>query len=149
PRKLAAATGTAGSAPSAGSHPPGRAAIHGRAWRLDRPSSMSEPGESRFVRYEAIDGVSVITLDRQPINVYDGAFHVEFQGAWQQARRDPDTTVVVMRATGRHFCAGANLRDPQPEPEGAEVLSPWDEIRLIRETMKPTIAAVQGGCIGG
>lgn len=54
-----------------------------------------------------------------------------------------------MQAEGRHFCAGANLKDPEPEPEGALVLSPVEEITLIRRTMKPTIAAVQGGCVGG
>jgi enoyl-CoA hydratase len=103
----------------------------------------------RHVRYESVEGVSVITLDRQPLNVYDGAFHVEFQGAWQRAHSDESTTAVLMKATGRHFCAGANMRDPEPVPEGAVELSPMDEIRLIKETMKPTIAAVQGGCIGG
>jgi enoyl-CoA hydratase len=103
---------------------------------------------SKHVRYEAIDGVSVITLDRKPLNVYDGAFHVEFQSAWLQARAD-DTTAVLMQATGKHFCAGANMKDPEPVPEGAVELSPMDEIRLIKETMKPTIAAVQGACMGG
>jgi enoyl-CoA hydratase/carnithine racemase len=38
---------------------------------------------------------------------------------------------------------------PLPAPDGAEVLPPGDEMRLIRGVMKPTIAAVQGGCIGG
>lgn len=104
---------------------------------------------ARFVRYEAIDGVSVITLDRQPLNVYDGAFHIEFQSAWRRARTDRTTNVVVMLATGKHFCAGANLRDPLPAPPGTEELDPWDEIRLVKSTMKPTIAAVQGGCVGG
>lgn|GEM_PF-789290 len=105
--------------------------------------------EPRFVTYERDGKVGTITLHREPLNVYDGAFHVEFQGAWQRARLDPDTTVVVMRAFGKHFCAGANLRNPEPAPEGASVLQPSDEIALIRRTMKPTIAAVQGGCIGG
>jgi enoyl-CoA hydratase/carnithine racemase len=50
---------------------------------------------------------------------------------------------------GKHFCAGANLRDPMPAPAGARVMAPWDELRMIKGTMKPTIAAVQGGCIGG
>jgi enoyl-CoA hydratase/carnithine racemase len=54
-----------------------------------------------------------------------------------------------MKATGKHFCAGANFGDREPVPEGAVELSPMEEIRLIKETMKPTIAAVQGGCIGG
>jgi enoyl-CoA hydratase len=105
--------------------------------------------QPRHVRYEAVGGVSVITLDRQPLNVYDGLFHVEFQDAWKRARSDEGTTAVLMKATGRHFCAGANMRAPEPVPEGAIELSPMEEIRLIKETMKPTIAAVQGGCIGG
>jgi enoyl-CoA hydratase/carnithine racemase len=103
----------------------------------------------RLVRYEAVDGVSIITLDRTPLNVYDGLFHVEFQDAWRRAREDPATRVVLMRATGRHFCAGANLGDPQPAPGGRSELHPVEEIRLIKQTMKPTIAAVQGGCVGG
>jgi len=106
-------------------------------------------GDQRFVTYERDDKVGVITLDRQPINVYDGAFHIDFQGAWLEARHDPATTVVLMKATGKHFCAGANLKDPEPAPPGTTELPPGDEIRLIKHTMKPTIAAVQGGCIGG
>ena len=104
---------------------------------------------NRWVRYDAIDGVSLITLDRQPLNVYDHAFHVEFQDAWRRARSDDATNVVVMQATGKHFCGGANLRDPQDAPEDAVELRPVEEIRLVKETMKPTIAAVQGGCVGG
>ena len=101
-----------------------------------------------MVRYERDGDVAVITLDRQPVNAYDGAFHAEFQGAWLRAK-DDDSRVVVMRAEGKHFCVGANLRDPQPAPTGAVVLTAWDEIRLIQTVRKPTIAAVQGGCIGG
>jgi enoyl-CoA hydratase len=100
------------------------------------------------VRYERDGDVGVITLDGSPVNAYDDAFHVEFQDAWQRAKVD-DSRVVVMQATGRHFCVGANLKDPRPAPDGATVLPPEEEIRLIASVMKPTIAAVQGGCIGG
>jgi enoyl-CoA hydratase len=108
-----------------------------------------DDAQSQLVRYEVDNGVSVITLDRHPINVYDGRFHVEFQAAWQRARTDPESRAVVMQATGKHFCAGANMRNPEPTPAGRLELSPMDEIRLIKETMKPTIAAVQGACMGG
>jgi len=101
-----------------------------------------------MVRYERDGDVTMITLDRQPVNAYDGAFHAEFQGAWLRAR-DDDSRVVVMQANGKHFCVGANLRDPQPAPPGATILAAWDEIRLIQTVRKPTVAAVQGGCIGG
>ena len=92
--------------------------------------------------------MGVITLARQPLNTYDGAFHAQFQSAWVAAKAD-DSRVVVMMALGKHFCAGAELRNPLPAPPGVAVLPAWDEIRLIQSVMKPTIAAVQGGCIGG
>ena len=101
-----------------------------------------------FVTYERDGDVGIITLAREPLNSYDDAFHVAFQGAWLAAKAD-DTNAVVMRAVGKHFCAGAELKMPQPAPDGAEILSPGDEMRLLRGVMKPTIAAVQGGCVGG
>jgi enoyl-CoA hydratase len=101
-----------------------------------------------MVRYERDGDVTTITLARQPVNAYDGAFHADFQGAWQRAKSD-DSRVVVMKAEGKHFCVGANLRNPQPAPPDAVILDAWDEIRLIQGVRKPTIAAVQGGCIGG
>jgi len=101
-----------------------------------------------LVQYHRDGDVGVVALQRQPLNTYDGAFHVQFQGAWAEAKAD-DTNAVVMLAHGKHFCAGAELKDPQPAPAGSIVLSAGDEIRLIKSVMKPTIAAVQGGCIGG
>jgi enoyl-CoA hydratase/carnithine racemase len=101
-----------------------------------------------LVHYRRDGDVGVITLSREPLNTYDGAFHAAFQTAWLTAKAD-DSRVVVMMATGRHFCAGAELRNPLPAPEGFTELPAWEEIRLIRSVMKPTVAAVQGGCIGG
>src|ERR1700726_2291417 len=101
-----------------------------------------------LVEYRRDGDVGIITLSRDPINTYDGAFHAAFQVAWLTAKAD-NSHVVVMIATGKHFCAGAELRKPLPAPPDANILPPWDEIRLIKSVTKPTIAAVQGGCIGG
>jgi enoyl-CoA hydratase/carnithine racemase len=101
-----------------------------------------------LVSYRRDGHVGVITLQRTPLNTYDGAFHSAFQTAWTAAKTD-DSRVVVMRAVGKHFCVGAELKNPRPAPPGVELLTAPDEIRLIRSVMKPTIAAVQGGCIGG
>ena len=37
-----------------------------------------------------------------------------------------------MMATGKHFCAGAELRTPQHAPEGATILPAREEVRLIK-----------------
>ena len=104
--------------------------------------------EHSLVDYRREDAIGVITLHREPLNTYDGAFDVEFQGAWLKAK-DGRQRVVLMMATGKHFCAGAELKNRQPAPAGVSMLPAWEEIRLIKWVMKPTIAAVQGGCIGG
>lgn len=101
-----------------------------------------------LVQYRLDGDVGIITLSRSPLNTYDGAFHADFQRAWMAAKSDP-SHVVVMMATGKHFCAGAELKNPQPGPSDFTELPAADEIRLIKSVMKPTIAAVQGGCIGG
>jgi enoyl-CoA hydratase len=108
---------------------------------------MSEDDDA-MVSYERRGDIAVISLNRRPLNTYDGAFHVQFQAAWSMAASD-DSRAVVMLADGPHFCAGAELRTPLAAPVDATVMSPWDEIRLIKTVMKPTIAAVHGGCVGG
>lgn len=107
---------------------------------------MSEP----VVRYLCEDGIAQIILDRPPVNAYDARLHFELDQAWTTAARDDDARVVVLRAEGRHFCAGADLKGAgEPAPAGAETRSPWDELTFIRNVPKPTIAAVQGACVGG
>jgi enoyl-CoA hydratase len=104
--------------------------------------------DNTLVRYYRDGEIGVVSFERKPLNTYDGAFHAAFQQAWATAR-DDDSRVVVMLAHGKHFCAGGELKDPRPTPTDVKVLPPWEEIRLIKSVMKPTIAAVQGGCIGG
>jgi len=101
-----------------------------------------------MVSYRRDSGVGVITLQREPLNTYDGLFHAQFQRAWSTAKSD-DSRVVVMLSLGKHFCVGAELKNPLPAPPDVTLMPAWDEIRLVRSVMKPTIAAVQGGCIGG
>ena len=108
------------------------------------------PHQPEFVRYEAANGVGTITLDRPPLNAYDPLLHFELEQAWALGARDPDARVVVLRAAGKHFCAGALLDgSPRDAPADAEPISEWDELEFVRDLAKPTIAAVQGGCIGG
>ena len=108
------------------------------------------PHQPEFVRYEVADGVGTITLDRPPLNAYDPLLHFELEQAWAAGARDADARVLVLRAMGKHFCAGALLDgSPRAAPADAEPMSEWDELEFVRDLAKPTIAAVQGGCIGG
>ena len=108
------------------------------------------PHQPEFVRYETANGVGTITLDRPPLNAYDALLHYELEQAWKEGAADPDARVLVLRAVGKHFCAGALLDGThRAAPAGVDPMSEWDELQFVRDLMKPTIAAVQGGCIGG
>jgi enoyl-CoA hydratase/carnithine racemase len=80
----------------------------------------------------------------------DPLLQYELEQAWRRGARDADARVLVLRAEGEHFCAGALLDGSHRDaPEGADRMTEWDELAFVRDLMKPTIAAVQGGCIGG
>jgi enoyl-CoA hydratase len=107
----------------------------------------------------AIDGrVGIISLNRpDKLN----AISVELKRAlverFHEADREPATSVVVLRAEGRSFCAGYDIA-PNPAraarrgnalawhesltDDVALEMTPWD-------LTKPVIAAVQGHCLGG
>jgi enoyl-CoA hydratase len=92
----------------------------------------------------------MITLHREPFNSYDDLLLFELDSAWGRAADDPGVRVVLLEADGKHFCAGAYLGgDPQERPTGSPRSTPWDQFDFVRNIPKPTIAVVQGGCIGG
>ena len=104
--------------------------------------------DPEFVRYGRDGKVGVITLDRPPLNAYDDLLQWELEQAWERAAQDADAYVIVLRAEGKHFCAGAAMQgEKRTRPEGER--RPWEELDFIQQVMKPTIAAIQGGCIGG
>jgi enoyl-CoA hydratase/carnithine racemase len=113
------------------------------------------------VRYEPQGRIAVITLDRpDALNTFDRAMHVELHDAWVAFRDDPALAVAIVTGAGdRAFSAGADVRtwgQPQeparPHPHGPgrhlwETRFDWD-LQGGLEVWKPTIAAVNGYCIG-
>jgi enoyl-CoA hydratase/carnithine racemase len=108
------------------------------------------------ILYEAEDGVAVITLNRpEAANAQSMALLDELDAAWTRAARDEEVRVVVLRANGRHFSAGHDLKDRWPGPD--EITLEWiynaETRRYLeyslkwRNIPKPTIAAVQGKCV--
>jgi enoyl-CoA hydratase/carnithine racemase len=105
------------------------------------------------VLYEVDGHVATITYNRpDALNAINGAMRVALNATWQHFLDDTDAWVAIVTGSGRAFCAGVDLRDPQ----GAVGMWPgsfW-EIPTINsfesglEVWKPTIAAINGPCIG-
>jgi 2-(1,2-epoxy-1,2-dihydrophenyl)acetyl-CoA isomerase len=94
------------------------------------------------VRYGLADGVAWITLDRpEALNAITGDQRDRLIALLRRASADPETRVVVLTATGRGFCTGADLR-PQPGAAPAAPPGPGEVARTIRDGAQALIAAV-------
>src|SRR5881409_385787 len=133
-------------------HARGRA----RAARLDLRSADRRP--MSLVTYEADGRVGLVTLNRpDKLNAISAELKKTLIERFHEADGDPVTSVVVLRAEGRSFCAGYDI-SPNParaarkgnalawhaslSDDTALELTPWS-------MKKPVIASVQGHCLGG
>jgi enoyl-CoA hydratase/carnithine racemase len=59
------------------------------------------------------DGIRVVTMDHPPVNALTVQGWFDLAGALDEAGRDPATRVVVLRADGRGFNAGVDIKEMQ------------------------------------
>jgi enoyl-CoA hydratase len=109
--------------------------------------------------YEVDDKVSIITLNRpEKLNAISAELLQQLLAAFARAEEEPATSVVLLRANGRSFCAGYDIG---ARPAGAD---DWrsDPIKTHKHLAhqldfemvpwnlkKPVIASVQGHVMGG
>jgi enoyl-CoA hydratase len=99
------------------------------------------------------DGVRVITMDFPPVNALPVQGWYDVAAALDEAGRDMATHVVVLRAEGKGFNAGVDIKEMQ-HTEGFEALiganrGCFAAFRAVYECAVPVIAAVNGFCVGG
>jgi enoyl-CoA hydratase/carnithine racemase len=71
-----------------------------------------------IVLYEADEKVGIITLNRpDKLNAISAELQRALIDAFARADADPATSVVLLRAEGRSFCAGYDIG---AKPEGAD-----------------------------
>jgi len=106
-----------------------------------------------LVTYECDEHVATITLNRpEARNAINGALRRDLNAAWDRFRDDEDAWVAILTANGDVFCAGGDLKDGQGSV-GTFGGTFWEKPTINSfesgmELFKPTIAAVQGPCIG-
>ncbi len=89
--------------------------------------------------------VGEVRLCRPPDNYFSVEMIVAIADGLEALDRDDACRVVVLRAEGKHFCAGADFRGSRPDSTSELYTA---AVRLFR-TRKPIVAAVQGAAIGG
>jgi methylglutaconyl-CoA hydratase len=93
--------------------------------------------------------VATLTFDRpQKSNAYDKAMQRTLGACFTQAAADMAIRVLVLRGEGKHFCAGADL-SPAARSDDAEAPGIAELCQRLSTLPKPTLALVQGACLGG
>ena len=103
------------------------------------------------VRVTARDAVIKITFDHPPINIYDVATRDQLCEVLAAVIADPDVRVVVFRAAGDHFSAGADLKEFGTAPSvWAMRDARWgrDVWGLLRAVRVPMLASMHGFAVG-
>lgn len=105
--------------------------------------------------------ILIATLNRpEKLNALSGQTMALFEKALHRFRDEPELKVMLVRATGRYFCAGADLRsndDGGPARTGSAIREKhrlklhgmhriYDEMEAME---KPIVVAHHGACVGG
>jgi enoyl-CoA hydratase len=98
-------------------------------------------------------GVAEVVMDNPPVNALTVAGWYELATIVRGLGEDPATRVVVLRAEGRGFNAGVDIKEMQAS-EGFEALvganrGCFEAFAAVYECKVPVIAAVHGYCLGG
>jgi len=98
--------------------------------------------------------IATILLNRpERGNAFNQAMLAELAHVFARLAADDGTRLAVLRGSGKHFCAGADLAerahrsdDAAGAPTGRTLL---DVLEAIDRLPKPTIAGIHGGAVGG
>lgn len=126
---------------------------------IDTTSTDIAQGEER-IRLEVADTVAVLTLCRPDrLNGWSWESTRQLGLLADRIRFDPGVRVVLLRAEGRAFCAGIDVRAPGGDITGESAAERtrnyYEGIRWVHERFavlaglpQPVVAAVQGYCLG-
>lgn len=99
------------------------------------------------------DGVAVVSVDSPPVNALPVQAWYDLAEALREAGGDRSTGAVVLRAEGRGFCAGIDLKEVQRD-RGCDALVGANRgchaaFSAVYGCAVPVIAAIHGYCLGG
>ncbi len=97
--------------------------------------------------------IAVITMDFPPVNALPSAAWFELADTIIAAGNDLATSVVILRAEGRGFNAGVDIKEMQAT-EGFDALIAANRgcaaaFSAVYDCLVPVVVAVNGFCVGG
>jgi methylglutaconyl-CoA hydratase len=109
---------------------------------------MTSPNENPFLSFRVDGGVATVSFTRpEKSNAYNRTMLHDLCELLARASHDGAIRVLTLRGEGRHFCAGAEIARDDSGAEGGPTIP--EVCRQLDNLPKPTLAAVQGACLGG
>jgi enoyl-CoA hydratase len=95
--------------------------------------------------------IAEVVIDHPPVNALDSAGWNELARVVAAAGSNPEVRVVLIRAEGKGFCAGVDLKEMTRFPERIVELNKGNYLtfKAIRSSEVPVVTAVHGFVIGG
>lgn len=105
------------------------------------------------IAHRVEEGIAEIVMDRPPVNALDVQGWLDLAALVRRLGADPEVRVVVLRAEGRGFNAGVDIKEMQ-RTKGFDALLGANRgcaaaFAAVYECEVPVIAAVHGYCLGG
>ena len=100
--------------------------------------------------------IAFVTLNRvEKYNAFDDSVIANLQAVFDGLQRCQQTRAIILKANGKHFCAGADLawmkrmKDYSQADNYKDSLALAKLLNTIYEHPKPVVASVQGYAFGG
>ena len=97
------------------------------------------------------DGIAELVLDNPPVNAFDTGAQAALAAEIEELGRRDGVRVIVIRAEGKGFCAGIDVKEVAADP--SKILdanrSNYDTFAAVHLNPRPVIAAVHGYVLGG
>ena len=105
------------------------------------------------ISHEIIDGIAEVVVDYPPVNAIPVSGWFELAEVITKLGNNSETRAVILRAEGRGFNAGVDIKEMQ-NTEGFDALlganrGCWESFKAVYECKVPVITAVHGYCLGG
>ncbi|MDB5396404.1 MAG: enoyl-CoA hydratase [Rhodospirillales bacterium] len=95
--------------------------------------------------------IAELVIEHPPVNALDSAGWLALAKAIEDLGTEPESSVIVIRAEGRGFCAGVDIKEMAAHPERIVELNAgnYATFKAVHRNPKPVIVAVHGFVLGG
>lgn len=116
------------------------------------PGDTAGPGGADGVRLEIDGAVAEVVLDRPDrLNALDEAAMDRARAVFTGLAGHPEVRAVLVRGSGRAFCAGRDISGVDPAADDATAILAdrvHPLLQAVRDLPVPVVAAVHGACLG-